>query len=153
MTATCTAAPSIHCCHLLPYAVSNSARTSLVIATCCCSNSMSGHQGFASACTQPSCMIQLSSHHQADIEALRGRAGQHTAVQALPNGYISSNDIVFAIAWLLGCNMLQRPWPGQGPPGSANVGLLAVELTWRSCAAFESDRSFAGGEAAMDKEG
>ena len=55
-------------------------------------------------------------------------ARQHAAVQALPNSYISSNDIVFAIAWLLGCEMKQRPWPGQAPAGSTSVGLIVADL-------------------------
>ena len=59
---------------------------------------------------------------------MRVRARQHAAVQALPNSYISSNDIVFAIAWLLGCEMKQRPWPGQAPAGSTSVGLIVADL-------------------------
>ena len=56
------------------------------------------------------------------------RTRQHAAVQALPKGYISRNDIVFAIAWLLCCDMHQRPWPGQAPAGSASVGLIVADL-------------------------
>ena len=59
---------------------------------------------------------------------MRVCARQHAAMQALPDRYISSNDIVFATAWLLGCAMLQHPPPGQAPPGSASVGLIAADL-------------------------
>ena len=55
-------------------------------------------------------------------------AMQHPAVRALPGGYISRNDIVVAIAWLLGCDMHHRCRPGHAVAGTANVALLVLDL-------------------------
>ena len=53
---------------------------------------------------------------------------QHPAVAALPQSYISSNDVVVAITWLLSCDLHQRPKPGHAPPGGMNFALLVLDL-------------------------
>ena len=65
---------------------------------------------------------------QEDLCALKALTRQHPAVAALPQSYISSNDVVVAITWMLSCDMHQRPKPGHAPPGSANLALLVLDL-------------------------
>ena len=72
--------------------------------------------------------LTMASDWQEDILSLRQHAQQHPAVRALPNGYISRNDIIVAIAWLLGCDMHQRRRPGYAVAGTANVALLILDL-------------------------
>ena len=47
---------------------------------------------------------------------------------ALPQSYISRNDVVVAVAWLLSCDMHQRPKPGHAPPGTQSLASLMVDL-------------------------
>ena len=65
---------------------------------------------------------------QEDILSLRHQSEHHPAVHTLPNGYISRNDIVVAIAWLLGYDMHQRCRPGYAQAGTANVAQLRQDL-------------------------
>ena len=65
---------------------------------------------------------------QEDLTALRAQARQHPAVRALPDAYISRNDVAVALAWLLSCDTGQRPKPGHAPPGSQSICLLVCDL-------------------------
>ena len=60
--------------------------------------------------------------------ALRTQAQQHPAAQALPGARLSLNDLVLAIAWLMHCDMKQRPRPGFAAPGEISLAALAADL-------------------------
>ena len=65
---------------------------------------------------------------QEDLVALRTQAQQHPAAQALPGSWLSLNDLVLAVAWLMHCDMKQRPRPGYAPPGEASHAAIAADL-------------------------
>ena len=65
---------------------------------------------------------------QEDLDTVRAQARQHPAVQALPDAFVSHNDILMAIAWVLSCDMRQRPRPGHAPLGGRSLGILTCDL-------------------------
>ena len=63
---------------------------------------------------------------QEDLDALKARARQHPAMRALQQPYLSTNDLVMAVAWMLSCEMQQRPMPGFNP--ALILGLMVADL-------------------------
>ena len=63
---------------------------------------------------------------QEDIDALKARARQHPAVRTLQEPYLSTNDLVMAVAWMLSCEVQQRPMPGSNP--ALSLGLMVADL-------------------------
>ena len=47
-------------------------------------------------------------------------------MQALPDAYISTNDIIMAVAWLLSCEAQQRPMPGFS--SALSFGMMVADL-------------------------
>ena len=64
---------------------------------------------------------------QAEVDALKAEVAAHPAAQGVP--YVSSNDILMGLAWMLNSDASGTARPGQGVAGSQLVAMMGMDVS------------------------
>lgn len=62
---------------------------------------------------------------QVAVDALKAEVMTHPAAQGIP--WVSSNDVLMGLAWLLRCDASGAERPGQGPANSQSTAMMGID--------------------------
>ena len=60
------------------------------------------------------------------MDALKAEVRTHAAAKGIP--WVSSNDVLMGLAWMLNSDASAADRPGQGPVGSQSTGMIGIDV-------------------------
>ena len=79
---------------------------------------------------------------QACATALKSEVAKHPAMQGM--SYLSTNDVLMGLSWLLSNEAAGKSRPGQGPKGHLSTALFGMDLSRHGLPAELHPGSFVG---------